>query len=201
LAAQFGKWFVGIHGPGHRQAQQTLLKEARHFSGVTVTSYFAALLAGMDNVRDDSLAAPNALAKMRANGLAAGMSRKNAAEEARVLGIKRSNFRDGLAENLLRRAAALNSPPRALEIGHALVAESRQNVLLAGEIIEERPFADIRRLGDVLHGCGQITAFGKKPQGGLEKAVARLVGASRSAGRTLHGLLHIIAPQCQKYDH
>ena len=60
-------------------------------------------------------------------------------------------------------------------------------MIFAGEIIEERAFADVGGVGDVLDGGIGETVLSEKVEGGAEKAFADFSGVSLTAIRRRGG--------------
>ena len=117
-----------------------------------------------------------------ADGLAGGMRRKNRPQKSGAhVRLARGVSRQFPHHVHHRLVGGPGFFQRALYRGHAFTAKFGQDMLFGGEIIEERPLADIGGFSDVLHGGFQESTLREQIQRGTVQAVARLRAVSLAA--------------------
>jgi hypothetical protein len=176
---------IAVKRPDQERAKDGLAENMGDLSGGKVAANFTAHLAELNDL---SVKSVSALLKIN-HGLADGGSRK--------IGLEKGPDNGRVASGLLGHALA----KRPQEVGHGNLAaacaldggfqfcelhfsEGDEDVVLAGEVVEKRAFADVGGFGDVLD-SGLGKAFPRKEiEGCAEEAFANLGAAALAAART-----------------
>src|SRR5207245_7150532 len=97
------------------------------------------------------------------------------------------SFSEPVQELPCRQASALSGRHCRLQLAQLQLSKCRNYVLFARKIVEKGALADVRGLGDVLHGCGAEPALFKQAKCGPEEPLAGLRGAPLPATKLLVG--------------
>jgi len=172
---------VAVKRPDQEGAENGLTENVRDVRGGKVVANFAAMLAQLNHLGVQGVHAILHFDHGFADGRGGEIGLQQRADDGGIAGGLLGHAHAQGTEELLHGLIGVTSGvDGVLQFGELHFAEGEEDVVFAGEIIEEGAFADVSGFGDVANGGFGEAFFGKELESGAEEAFTD-VGATTLA--------------------
>ena len=168
--------------PDEESAKDHLAEDLSNFARRKIVAQLATLLADFDELAEQFVRArvvdTHGIAHRRAGQIGEKQGADHGGVAARLFGHTNAESAKKLRDGFAGGAQIFDD---GLQLGELHFSEGQEEVVFAGEIIEEGALADVGGVGDVFDGGVGEAALGEKIERGAEEALADLSAAALAA--------------------
>src|SRR6266705_3850346 len=173
---------ITMDRPNQERAKDRLAKNVSDLRGGEVAADFAAFLPELNHLgmegMDTLLHLKHGFAHRSRREIGPQKGPDDLGIPRGLLGHAHTKPTEEFGHGLVDAASSLDG---RLQLAELHLSKSQQDVILAGEIIEEGALADIGGVGDVFHGGLRKTLLSEEVESGAKKALANFRAASLAA--------------------